>query len=374
MKYGLLEFDEPQPDYSRKILHVDMDAFYASVEIRDNPALADKPVVIAKHPDLTGGRGIVSTCNYIARSYGIHSAMAAAEAYRLCPKAVFISGRHAYYQKVSQQIREIFRHYTDLIEPLSLDEAFLDVTHNKKDIKSALVVGKMIQKEILAQLNLTCSVGVSYNKFIAKIASDYHKPFGITLVTPDDAPTFLKQLSIDKFYGVGRKSLPVFHDLGIFTGQDLYDCSLDQLIGHFGKMGYSLYFKVRGIHNAPVKAQRQRKSIGRENTYGHFLTDEDEIIRQLDQLSQRVYEQVEAKGLKAHTVTLKIRYENFDTVTRQIKLDQSLQSADQVQANILDLWQTYGDLTRSVRLLGVTLSSFEENLFETIPLPIEKEQ
>lgn len=371
MRYGLLTFEEPQIDSSRKILHVDMDAFYASIEIRDKPGLANQPVVIARHPEVTGGKGIVATCNYKARQYGIHSAMPAVEAYRLCPKAVFVPGRHAYYQEVSQQIRDIFYQYTDLVEPLSLDEAYLDVTHNKKGDPSALRIAQTIQREIYETLHLTSSVGVSYNKFIAKIASDYHKPHGITLVTPADAIDFLKDLPIDKFYGVGQRSIDRFHELGIYKGADLYQMELDDLIQSFGKMGYSLYFKVRGIHPSPVSSHRDRKSIGKESTFSHFTQDEGEVITYLDRLALQVYTNYQQKGVRPHTVTLKIRYQDFTTVTRQAKHEMAIMTLNDLQAAVLDLWHTYGDLSQSVRLLGVTVSQFEVEGIESFPLNIE---
>lgn len=368
MKYGILSFDEPVPDTSRKILHVDMDAFYANVEIRDQPQLANKPVVIAKHPDLTGGRGIVSTCNYEARKYGIHSAMSAQEAYRRCPKAIFIPGRHSYYRKVSHQIRKIYTRYTDLIEPLSLDEAYLDVTNNKLGINSGVLIAQKIQRDIYQELKLTCSVGVSYNKFIAKIASDYHKPFGVTLVTPEDAPEFLKQLPIKDFYGVGKKTLPKFEERGIKTGEDLLKVSLDDLIQMFGKMGYSLYFKVRGIHNAPVVNSRERKSIGKETTFRHFLETDNEVLEVLSELTHQVINILNERQYKAYTVTIKVRYEDFETMTRQHQLPEPLDTFETCFEIVEELWQIHGHLDHSIRLLGVTVSNFADPDFVPISL------
>ena len=356
MRYGLLTFEEPVPDISRKILHVDMDAFYASVEARDNPQIANKPIVIAKHPKLTGGRGIVSTCNYIARQYGIHSAMSAAEAYKRCPHAVFIQGSWEYYASVSRQIREIFAQYTDLIEPLSLDEAYLDVTQNKIGSKSALYVAYKIQAHIKSELNLTCSIGVSYNKFIAKIASDYRKPSGITVVTPEQAQSFLHDLPIEKFYGVGRQSIKSFHDLGIRTGKELAQLELDELVGYFGKMGQSLYYKVRGVHNAPVMSHRERKSIGKETTFVQFLSTEESVLAAFQTLTKRVIKTLQAKDLYATIVTIKVRYANFETLTRQIQLNQAFQTYDIAYETVQTLWEAHGDLAHEVRLLGVTVS------------------
>lgn len=371
MQYGLLKFDEPQPETSRKILHVDMDAFYASIEMRDNPKLANQPVVIAKHPKLTDGRGIVSTCNYIAREYGIHSAMSSLEAYKRCPQAVFIHGNMQHYKEISAQIREIFYQYTDEVEPLSLDEAYLDVTENKKGIKSAITLARMIQQQILKEIGLTCSIGVSYNKFIAKVASDFHKPFGVTLVKPDEAVEFLKQLPIEDFYGVGRKSVPTFHELGIFNGKDLYTWQLDSLIKRFGKMGYSLYFKVRGIHNAPVKNQRERKSIGKETTFSTFLETEADVLIIFERLTEKVVTILKEKGLKAQTITIKIRYDDFETITRQMQLPDPSDQLDECLRVVRKLWHDHGNLDRTVRLLGVSVSKFENLEFSSIQLELE---
>lgn len=371
MQYGMLKFDEVKPDTSRKILHVDMDAFYASIEIRDNPKLRNKPVVIAKHPKLTNGRGIVSTCNYKARKYGIHSALSAQEAYSRCPHAIFIPGDLNYYRSISLQIREIFHEYTDLIEPLSLDEAYLDVTSNKKHMKSATILAQQIQQEIYGRTHLTCSVGISYNKFLAKIASDYNKPNGLTLVEPKDAHKFLMGLSIDKFYGVGKKSVAHFHELGIYNGQDLYDTSLDDLILNFGKMGYSLYYKVRGVHDSPVNNKRERKSIGREKTFAVFLELESEVLDNIVKLIHQINERHRISKLSAHTLTLKIRYDNFETITRQIQSIQPIQSVEQAKSLAERIWSLHGNLNQTIRLLGVTFSNFDRPLFSNIELDLD---
>ena len=220
-------------DTSRKIIHIDMDAFFASVEERDNPDLKGKPVIIGSDPRKTGGRGVVSTCNYEARKFGVHSAMSSKEAYERCPQAVFISGNYQKYRKVGMQIREIFKRYTDLVEPMSIDEAYLDVTENKLGIKSALKIAKMIQYDIWQEVHLTCSAGVSYNKFLAKLASDFEKPKGLTLILPEDAQDFLEKLPIEKFYGVGKRSVEKLHQLGVFTGADLLEIPEMTLIDLF---------------------------------------------------------------------------------------------------------------------------------------------
>ena len=368
MQYGILTFEEPQPDVSRKILHVDMDAFYASIEVRDNPKLRGKPVVIAKHPRFTGGRGIVSTCNYEARKYGIHSAMSSAEAFKRCPHAVFVPGRHDVYREVSKQIHRIYERFTDIYEPIALDEAYLDITDNKLGINSGTIIGKMIQQQIYEETGLTSSVGVSYNKFIAKIASDYRKPHGMTVIEPSEAVEFLKTLEIGDFHGVGRKSVPHFHELGIYTGEDLYQMSLEDLIKHFGKMGYSLFFKVRGIQNTPVKRDRERKSIGKETTFSQFLSEEIEVTRAFESLASRVSANLIDKQLKAFTVTIKIRYDDFETVTRQSKSDEAINKEADLLDVVSDLWQIHGHLDKTIRLLGVSVSNFEDQDYVQIPL------
>lgn len=254
----------------RKIIHIDMDAFYASVEQRDNPQLRGKPIVVGGNPD---SRGVVATCSYEARRFGIHSAMSCARAYRLCPQVVFVRPRFDAYQKVSQQIREIFFRYTDLVEPLSLDEAYLDVTTNKPGIQSATWVAQNICNEIRQKTSLTASAGVSYNKFLAKIASDVKKPNGLTVVTPEEAESFIAQLLIRRFHGVGRVTEKKMQKLGILTGADLRQHSLAELNKNFGKAGQYYFNIARGIDLRPVMPNRIRKSIGKETTLSEDITD-----------------------------------------------------------------------------------------------------
>lgn len=370
MDIGILRFDEPTRDTSRKIIHVDMDAFYASVEERENPDLKGKPVIIARHPKETGGKGVVATCNYVARKYGIHSAMSSQKAYELCPHGIFISGNFDLYREVSQQIREIFKRYTDLIEPLSLDEAYLDVTHNKIDMKSATIIAKQIQYEVWHELHLTCSAGVSYNKFIAKLASDYHKPAGITVITPDDALPFLRQLPIEKFYGVGKKTVERMHELNIRTGEDLYRLDQMALIHHFGKMGYSLYRKVRGIDDSSVKSSRERKSIGKENTYNQVLTTDNEAIAELRKLAYKVYQSLIRHQKHGKTVVLKIRYADFETITKRTTLPNYLSDEQDIFFYAQSMWYEIGEIEKEVRLLGITVTNLDPLAFENIVLPL----
>ena len=345
-------------DLSRKIIHIDMDAFFASVEIRDNPKLKGKPVIIGNDPRKTGGRGVVSTCSYEARSFGIHSAMSSKEAYERCPQAVFIPGNYEKYTAVSQQIRAIFKRYTDKIEPMSIDEAYLDVTENKLGIKSAVKIARLIQQDIWQELHLTASAGVSYNKFLAKIASDYQKPCGLTVIMPDDAVSFLQQMDIAKFHGVGKKTVEILHQMGVFTGADLLEISEITLIDRFGRFGFDLYRKARGIDNSPVKSNRIRKSIGKEKTYSKILNLDEDIKKELTVLSEKVALSLQKYEKTGKIVILRIRYSDFSTLTKRKTLEQPTQDSEQVAQNIIQLYETLSDKNKGVRLLGVTVTGF----------------
>ena len=345
-------------DLSRKIIHIDMDAFFAAVEIRDNPKLKGKPVIIGSDPRQTGGRGVVSTCSYEARAFGIHSAMSSKEAYERCPQAVFISGNYEKYKAVGLEIRAIFKRYTDLIEPMSIDEAYLDVTENKLGIKSAVKIARLIQQDIWQELHLTASAGISYNKFLAKMASDYQKPHGLTVILPDQAQEFLKQMDIAKFHGVGKKTVEKLHEMGIYTGADLLDVSEVTLIDRFGRLGFDLYRKARGIHNSPVKANRIRKSIGKEKTYGKILHVEEDIKKELTLLSEKVAHNLSQQGKAGKIIILKIRYADFSTLTRRKSLPQATQDASQISQTALQLYEELAEKEKGIRLLGVTVTGF----------------
>ncbi|HPR81661.1 MAG TPA: DNA polymerase IV [Enterococcus sp.] len=357
-------------DTSRKIIHIDMDAFFASVEERDQPELAKHPLVIARHPSDTGGRGVVTTANYLARQYGIHSAMSAQKAYELCPHALFVPGNHQKYREISRQVRAVFYRYTDLVEIVSIDEAYLDVTENKIQSTSAIKIAKLIQHDIWQEVQLTCSAGVSYNKFLAKLASDFEKPRGLTVVMPQDAVTFLKKLPIEKFHGVGKKTVPRMHELGVFTGADLYERSEAELIQHFGKMGYSLYRKVRGIHNAPVNISRERKSIGKENTYGQPLATEDECLAQLRQLSNAVAESLKKEQKHGKTVVVKIRYADYTTITKRVTLREYVYRKEEIFSQASLIWEEILGVEKGIRLLGVTVTNLDPLTYENIVLPL----
>lgn len=361
-------------DTSRKIIHIDMDAFFASVEERDHPELVGHPLVIARHPSDTGGRGVVTTANYEARKYGIHSAMSAQKAFELCPHAIFKAGDHQKYTEISQQIREIFRRYTDIIEPVSIDEAYLDVTENKIDSKSAIKIAKLIQRDIWLELQLTCSAGVSYNKFLAKLASDFQKPKGMTVILPDEAEGFLKALPIEKFHGIGKKTVPKMNELGIYTGDDLYNMDEMTLIRHFGKMGYSLFRKVRGIHDSPVSITRDRKSVGKEHTYGTPLATENEVITQLRTLADKVEQSLRRVQRHGKTIVLKVRYTDYSTITKRKTLPHYIVEKEELFYQASLIWEEVGGLEHGIRLLGITLTTLDPLTYENITLPLwEKE-
>ncbi|MDZ7834290.1 MAG: DNA polymerase IV [Alkalibacterium sp.] len=369
MRYGILIFDEPKKDTSRKIIHVDMDAFYASVEIRENPSLKNKPVIIARHPKDTGGRGVVTTASYEARKFGVHSAMSAQKAFELCPQGLFVPPSFDLYKEASRKMHRIFHRYTDKIQPLSLDEAYLDVTSNHIGQKSATLIAEKIRKEIFKELNLTCSAGVSYNKFLAKVASDYNKPDGITVIPPEKAHDFLVHLPIEKFHGVGKKSVEKMHTLGIYTGQDLFDKDELELVTHFGKMGHSLYRKVRGIDDSEVKTDREPKSVGKESTFSHNLTAENEVIQALRLLASKVMKNLKKKQKHGKTVVLKIRYEDFQTYTRRQTFPNYIENEEELFQIAVSIWEEES-LDLSIRLLGITVTGLDSVVYENIPLPL----
>lgn len=287
----------------RKIIHIDMDAFYASIEQRDNPNLKGKPVIVGGNPQ---GRGVVSTCSYEARKYGIHSAMPCKVAYKRCPYAIFVRPRFEVYSQVSYEIRKIFYKYTDLVEPLSLDEAYLDVTDNKLNIKYATEIAKLIKNEIYEKTGLTASAGVSYNKFLAKLASDYNKPNGLTIIREDNSQSFLESLPISKFFGIGKVTQRALHNLGIETGYDLRQLGVNELESIFKNRGYLFYQLARGIDHRPVEPHRERKSVGAETTLSENLDLEDEkLINILDELCEEVANRTEYLKKMGRTVTLK---------------------------------------------------------------------
>jgi DNA polymerase-4 len=336
----------------RKIIHVDMDAFYASVEQMDNPSLKGKAVAVG------GGanRGVISAASYEARKFGVKSAMSGRLAEKLCPHLIFVAPRFDRYRDISQQIRSIFLDYTDLVEPLSLDEAYLDVTENKIGMPSATLIAKKIRQRIHEEVGLTASAGISINKFIAKIASDYNKPNGQKTVNPEDVLQFLEALDIRKFYGVGRVTAEKMYQKGIFTGKDLKAKSLGYLEDNFGKSGAHYYYIVRGIHNSAVKPNRTRKSLAAERTFSKNLSSEIFMLEKLEHISEEVSRRLNKSSISGKTITLKIKFSDFTQQTRSKTLPYYVQD----KAIILEtakalLYQDH--LKDSVRLLGISLSN-----------------
>lgn len=335
-----------------------MDAFFAAIEQRDNPSLKGKPVIVGGDPDR---RGVVSTCSYEARRYGVRSAMASKTALRLCPDAVFLYPRFDAYKKASLQFMKICAEYTDLIEPLSLDEAFLDVTENKKNIVSATVIAEEIRRRISAESGLTASAGVSYNKFLAKTASEINKPDGIAVIKPGEAERFLESLPIGKFFGIGKVSEKRMISLGINNGLDLKNTPLEKLVKHFGKAGKFYYDIVRGIDNRPVTPYRERKSYGREITLDEDILDIDQIHSVLREIAVELESVFKRKNLKGRTVTLKIKYYDFQLSTRSATVEYPVDTADIIMDEVLNLIRYTEAGNKKIRLLGIALSNFRNN-------------
>ena len=355
----------------KKIIHVDMDAFFAAVEQRDNPELRGKPVIVGGRP---GGRGVVSTCSYEARKFGVHSAMPTNKAYQLCPHGIFVNSNFEAYKEASRIIREIFFEYTDLVEPLSLDEAYLDVTENHKGNPSATLIANEIRAEIFKRTELTASAGVAPNKFLAKVASDYNKPNGLTVITPDKMEAFLEELDIKKFFGVGKATQAKMHALGIKTGADLKKWPEIDLVKAFGKSG-RYYFKiVRGIDNREVKPHRTRKSYGKERTFSEDVGDLDWVNTFLDELAQTISEGMQKIPTAGKTITLKVRYKNFDTITRSQSLTHYTNNKEEISTIARQLLEQTEASTREIRLLGISLSNLnliEKDYFEQLELGIK---
>ncbi len=330
-----------------------MDAFYASVEQRDNPELRGKPVAVGGN----GKRGVVAAASYEARKYGVYSAMSSKIALQKCPNLIFVPLRFDVYREVSQQIRAIFSEYTDLIEPLSLDEAYLDVTQNKKQFRSATLLAHQIKDEIKAKTNLTASAGVSFNKFLAKIASDINKPDGIFTIVPADSATFIDELPIKKFHGIGKVTAKKMHELGIYTGKELKKWQKNDLIKHFGKAGGFYFHIANGEDSRLVNPNRIRKSIGAERTFLEDLFEETEMIEALEKISQKLSPLLLDKNIKGKTLTLKIKYADFKQITRSQTSLEGLQTEEELAKIYIPLLQSIFPLQIGVRLLGLQISN-----------------
>ncbi|HCE44074.1 MAG TPA: DNA polymerase IV [Lentisphaeria bacterium] len=339
----------------RKIIHVDMDAFYASIEQRDNPKLRGEPVIVGGLP---GSRGVVCTASYEARKFGVHSAMPINMATKLCPHGIFLPVRMEAYCAESEHIRNVFLDYTDLVEPLSLDEAYLDVTHNKKKIPSATWIAKEIQKRIFSETRLTASAGVSFNMFLAKIASGLHKPSGLTVITPKEADAFIDSLPIDDFWGIGKVTAEKFRGLGIEKGSDLKKMSLPDLVLAFGKSGIYYYNIVRGIDDRMVTPDQPRKSMGREVTLERDTDSISEIHELLRELSAEVEKMLREEKLLGKTVTLKLKYDDFTQITRQQSAGENIDSSKIIYEIASGLLKKTEAGVRKARLVGVSVSGF----------------
>lgn len=331
-----------------------MDAFYASVEQLDHPELRGKPVAVGG----SSQRGVVAAASYEARKFGVKSAMSSMIAAKRCPDLIFVKPRFDRYREISRQIRAIFLEYTDLVEPLSLDEAYLDVTHNKKDHPSATRIAQEIRSKIYEQTGLTASAGISINKFLAKIASDVNKPNGQKTVTEDEVQPFLDVLDVRKFYGIGKVTAAKMYELGIFTGKDLRTKDLDFLEKHFGNSGEHYYNISRGIHHSPVNPNRLPKSVGAENTFAQNLTSADEMKLKLDDILDKVVQRMTQKQVKGKTITLKIKYEDFSLHTRSHTIGHFTANTTEIKDIVHELLHQE-PLVLPVRLLGVSLSNLD---------------
>ena len=344
----------------RKIIHIDMDAFFATVEQRDNPALRGRPIAVGH----SGRRGVVSTASYEARPYGVRSALPSVVAQRLCPELIFVEPRFDVYKAVSAQIRAIFHQYTDLVEPLSLDEAFLDVTHHP----SATLVAQEIKQRIFQTTQLTASAGVSINKMLAKIASDYNKPNGLTVIPPKDIDSFVAQLPIEKFFGIGEVTAAKMHSLGIATGADLHKWSREELVHQFGKVGNLYYGYARGEDCREVIPNRVRKSLGAEITFTEDLADMESLEYELAAVRNELWSRVRRHEFVGKTVVLKVKFGNFQQITRSKTLSMPVDDFDTLLTSSEELLHSIDLDGRTVRLIGLTLGNSPEPCSESIQL------
>jgi len=339
----------------RKIIHIDMDAFYASVEQRDNPDLRGKPVAVGGSAE----RGVVAAASYEARKFGVRSAMPSITAKRLCPDLIFVKPRFEAYKAICRQTREIFAEHTSIIEPLSLDEAYLDVTENLQGIPLARDIALRIREKIKAETGLNASAGISYNRFLAKLASDHRKPNGQFVISPEMGPAFVEALPVGRFHGIGPATSAKMNGLGIFTGLDMRNQTLEFMIANFGKAGTYYYWISRGVDNRPVRANRIRKSVGAENTFSTDLAEFDALVAELRPLVDKVWRHCEATGNRGRTVTLKIKFADFEIVTRSRSVSSAVANREDLADLAVSLLEDNMPLPKAVRLLGVSLSSLQ---------------
>lgn len=345
----------------RKIIHIDMDAFFASVEQQDNPELRGKPVAVGGSKE----RGVVAAASYEARKFGVKSAMASSIAARQCPHLIFVRPRFERYQEISTVIREVFFEYTDLVEPLSLDEAYLDVTTNKPGLASATHIAQEIKKKINERTGLIASAGISYNKFLAKIASDMDKPNGLYVILPKDTMEFLRKLKVSKFFGIGKATAEKMKMAGIFTGGDIREKSLEDLTLRYGKSGAYYYQISRGIDDRDVKPDRERKSISAENTFEKNLMSLTEIKKEIERLAETTFRRYKHIGKRGKTVTIKVKYGDFKQITRSATFPSNISSFNHLLEAVLSLVNSDLLNEAGVRLLGVGISNFSEEEIST---------
>ena len=339
----------------RKIIHIDMDAFYASVEQRDNPELRGKPVAVGGSAE----RGVVAAASYEARKFGVRSAMPSVTAKRQCADLIFVKPRFEVYKAISLQIREIFAEHTPIIEPLSFDEAYLDVTENLQGIPLARDVALRIREKIKAETGLNASAGISYNKFLAKLASDHRKPNGQFVISPEMGPAFVEGLPVGKFHGIGPATSAKMNALGIFTGLDMRNQTLEFMNANFGKAGAYYYWISRGVDDRPVRANRTRKSVGAENTFSSDLTDFDAMVAELKPLIDKVWRYCETANIRGRTVTLKVKFADFEMITRSRSTSSAVADREDLARMAIGLLENAMPLPKAVRLLGVSLSSLQ---------------
>jgi DNA polymerase-4 len=356
----------PEPVPNRKIIHIDMDAFYASVEQLDNPELRGKPIAVGGAEN----RGVVSAASYEARKFGVRSAISGVMAKKNCPELIFVKPRFDRYREISKKIHKIFRDYTDLVEPLSLDEAYLDVTKNKKGNPSASLLAQEIRLRIFNEVGLTASAGISVNKFVAKIASDYNKPNGQKTVNPDEVISFLEQLPIQKFYGVGKVTTEKMFQLGIFSGLDLKSKSVEFLEKHFGKSGGFYYNVVRGIHNSEVKSDRITKSVAAEYTFDVNLSSEIFMMEKLEKIANELERRLKKHNIAGKTITLKIKYSDFTQQTRSKTMPYFISDKALILETVRELL-FQEKMKDSVRLLGISLSNLNTEEKKTVVVQLK---
>ncbi|TAL77610.1 MAG: DNA polymerase IV [Bacteroidetes bacterium] len=341
----------------RKIIHIDMDAFFASVEQLDNPYLKGKPVAVGG----SGERSVVAAASYEARKFGVRSAMPSVIAKRLCPDLIFVRHNFDRYNQVSAMVFEIFKEFTDIIEPLSIDEAFLDVTDDKQKIGSATLIAKRIRSEIKNKTGLTASAGISVNKFLAKIASDINKPDGLFLIRPEEAEKFIEGLPVEKFYGIGKVTAQKMHKLGIHCGSDLKKLDMAAMVRNFGKTGIFFYNIVRGIDDRPVETTLERKSVGTELTYEKDLISRFEIVAELYKLEKELMQKLEHSGTTGRTVTLKVKFADFRQITRSKTLQKYIGDFETLHKEVSEIRKSLKLEGTRIRLLGVTISNLESD-------------